>query len=114
MEESLNPSGYETPPMIPGSRSYDDEDAELQAALRASLESHTPSGSAPAPPAPAPAPVRAMPSVPPSAKPAEDDDEEDEEEEEQAPAASSPPIEAKAEVADPDEVRRRRLARFGA
>ncbi|CAE6530005.1 unnamed protein product [Rhizoctonia solani] len=132
-----NLSRYDTPPTVPGafgieSRNYDDEDAELQAALRASLESHTapsaapaaPSGSAvsaPAPRAPAFAAVRSpsavvnppAPSVP-VAKPAEDDeDEEEEEEEEQAPAPSSPEVQAKAEVADPDELRRRRLARFG-
>ncbi|CUA69756.1 Ataxin-3 [Rhizoctonia solani] len=139
MEESLkahdegDSSRYSTPPTVSGgafggtsgNRNYDDEDAELQAALKASLESHAAasagSGSTPAPPAPAPAPapvpaaVRA-PSVPtpsvPAPKPAEDDDEEEEEEEEQTPAVSSPP-EAKAEVADPDELRRRRLARFG-
>ncbi|CAE6444761.1 hypothetical protein ACGC1H_006873 [Rhizoctonia solani] len=138
-DEDMSP--YGTPPTIPGAfrgggnRNYDDEDAELQAALKASLESHAassaPSGnpaSAPVPrnPAPAPVPVPAAvrapsvpaPSVPaPSAstaKPAEDDeDDEEEEEEEPAPAASSPEVEAKAEVADPDELRRRRLARFG-
>ncbi|KAG8730035.1 hypothetical protein FRC11_007516 [Ceratobasidium sp. 423] len=140
MEESLrthqqssdedSPERYDTPPTIPGrfaaeNRSYDDEDAELQAALRASLESHAASSSAPAPVAPsapaarapAPAAVRA-PSVP-AAKPVEDDEDEDEdeeeeeEEEEQTPAPSSPEVPAKAEVADPDELRRRRLARFG-
>ncbi|KAH7339919.1 Josephin-domain-containing protein [Rhizoctonia solani] len=130
MEESLKAheqedsgddlSRYNTPP-IPGAH-YDDEDAELQAALKASLESHTASTASRVP---VPVPVRApsaaaSPAPAPSAstaKPAEDEDEDedesDEEEEEQAPAASSPEVEAKAEVADPDEVRRRRLARFG-
>ncbi|CAE6415574.1 unnamed protein product [Rhizoctonia solani] len=133
-------SHYDTPPTMPGafgasgSRDYDDEDAELQAALKASLESHATSSATPAPvvpsgnaaapraPVPAPAAVRApsatAPSVPaPSAstaKPTEDDEEDEEDEEEQqAPAPSSPEVEAKAEVADPDEMRRRRLARFG-
>ncbi|EUC66948.1 josephin-domain protein [Rhizoctonia solani AG-3 Rhs1AP] len=143
MEASLRTPGqgeteddlhYDTPP-IPGAfggggnRDYDDEDAELQAALKASLESHAASSAAPSAsardPVPVPAVVRApsapAPNVPArsasTAKPAEDDEDEDEEEEEeeeeQAPAAASPEVEAKAELADPDEVRRRRLARFG-
>ncbi|KAJ1304886.1 hypothetical protein OPQ81_006020 [Rhizoctonia solani] len=129
---------YSTPPTVPGgfgisgNRNYDDEDAELQAALRASLETHaasnaapaptaTSSASAPVPRAPATGAIRApgvpVPSVP-VAKHAEDSEEEDEDEDEEgegeeAPAPSSPEVEAKAEVADPDEIRRRRLARFG-
>ncbi|CAE7204875.1 unnamed protein product [Rhizoctonia solani] len=130
-EDDDNSSRYATPP-VPGgfgvgNRNYDDEDAELQAALRASLESHAASSATPAAvprpapgaPVPAPAAVRApsatAPSAPPVPKPTEDDeeDEEDEEEEEQAPAPPSPEVQVKAEVADPDELRRRRLARFG-
>ncbi|CAE7204876.1 unnamed protein product, partial [Rhizoctonia solani] len=127
-EDDDNSSRYATPP-VPGgfgvgNRNYDDEDAELQAALRASLESHAASSATPAAvprpapgaPVPAPAAVRApsatAPSAPPAPKPSEED-EEDEEEEEQAPAPPSPEVEVKAEVADPDELRRRRLARFG-
>jgi ataxin-3 len=83
-----------------GDRNYDDEDAELQAALKASLEGHTAGGAG-----------LAVPSEPrvPEAKPAEEEDEE----EEPTQAPSSPEVETKAEVADPDEIRRRRLARFG-
>ncbi|KAF8694405.1 Josephin protein, partial [Rhizoctonia solani] len=170
MEESLRSHGqgagdedlsqYSTPPSMPGgfgatgSRNYDDEDEQLQAALKASLETHAASGappvsvapqSVPAPrppvpasvPAPAPAPAAPQPpsaragastgvlppstastSSAPTTKPAEnsedEDEDEDEEEEEEKPASKSPEVEAKAEVADPDEIRRRRLARFGA
>ncbi|CAE6374483.1 unnamed protein product [Rhizoctonia solani] len=159
MEESLKSheqsasdedlSQYGTPPTVPGgfgatgNRNYDDEDAQLQAALRASLETHATSGAppvsvapqrVPAPRAPtAAAPQAPSPRVPapsastsvpasrtalassaPTTKPAEESEDEDEEEdEEEAPASKSPEVEVKAEVADPDELRRRRLARFG-
>ncbi|CAE6418316.1 unnamed protein product [Rhizoctonia solani] len=130
-------SRYNTPPIpgafgASGSRNYDDEDAELQAALKASLESHAASSVNPVPAAPAAviaprAPITApgaaasrapVPSAS-TAKPAEDDEEDDDDEEDQedkepGPAPSSPEVEAKAEVADPDELRRRRLARFDA
>ena len=100
----------------PADRHYDDEDAELQAALRASLEQ---SGagltipSVPAAPARAPAASASVPAPAAQARPEEDDDDEEdeEEEEEQTPAPTS--SEDKAEVADPEEMRRRRLARFG-
>ncbi|KAG9100064.1 hypothetical protein FRC06_004570 [Ceratobasidium sp. 370] len=113
-----------------GNRHYDDEDAELQAALRASLEASgpvripseppRPVPAAPVPavpvvPAPIPAPASSAP-VPASSAPApgptslDDTDEEGEgeDEEEKAPVPTS-----KAEVADAEELRRRRLARFG-
>lgn len=99
-----------------GNRNYDDEDAELQAALKASLEEHTVSvpASGSAPPAsavPVPRDPGPVAPNPPAAKPAEpSSDEEDEDEDE---IVQTPAEEPKAEVADPDEVRRRRLARFG-
>lgn len=99
----------------PADRHYDDEDAELQAALKASLEQ---SGagltipSVPAAPVQASAATPASAPAPPTAAPNNDDeDDETDEEEEQTPAPTSPAV--KAEVADPEEMRRRRLARFG-
>ncbi|KAG8721026.1 hypothetical protein FRC08_016336 [Ceratobasidium sp. 394] len=102
-----------------GNRHYDDEDAELQAALRASLESSgqvripsepprpVPVTSAPAPGAEPSAPVASR-SAPGPASSDDTDEEGDDEEEEKAPDPAS-----KAEVADAEELRRRRLARFG-
>ncbi|KAG8779641.1 hypothetical protein FRC12_024000 [Ceratobasidium sp. 428] len=141
--EEGDPEYFVTPPSttqssLPGSfptggdRHYDDEDAELQAALRASLEEATSSSSGPAeqvlpPPRPAapasvpervvvPGPQRIVPvnraPVPGAPVPAsEDEDEEDEEEEGEEEKTPAPA--PKAEVADAEEMRRRRLARFG-
>ncbi|KAF8750957.1 Josephin protein [Rhizoctonia solani] len=149
MEESLRSHGqgagdedlsqYSTPPSMPGgfgatgSRNYDDEDEQLQAALKASLETHAASGAPPVSVRHKACQLRALHAragastgmLPPSTastssapitKPAEnsedEDEDEDEEEEEEKPASKSPEVEAKAEVADPDEIRRRRLARM--
>lgn len=100
-----------------GDRRYDDEDAELQAALKASLEHSGGTGGGltipSVPAAPVRAPAVSAPAPAAQTRPEEDDEDEedDDEEEEQTPAPMSP--EAKAEVADPEEMRRRRLARFG-
>ncbi|KAG8779727.1 hypothetical protein FRC12_023886 [Ceratobasidium sp. 428] len=140
VEEEGDPEYFVTPPSttqpsLPGSfptggdRHYDDEDAELQAALKASLEEATnPSSSGPVeqvlpPPRPAaPASVPERMTVPVDRAPVpgapvpasedgeegEDDEDEEEEEEEKTPAPAP-----KAEVADAEEMRRLRLARFG-
>ncbi|KAI9458551.1 Josephin-domain-containing protein [Russula earlei] len=123
---------------IHGGRVYDDEDAELQAALQASLETappevHTPNANTTRPRA-APArrsPFTAAPAAGPRAgsstrtdEDEDDDDDEDEDDElyfnedevrdtateETLSEAADPP---QAEDPDLDEMRRRRLARFG-
>jgi Ataxin-3 len=107
------------------SRVYDDDDEQLQAALKASLES-MPEGFVvpPTPPRPNVPLSRAQPAVQsqqnappssaaaggPSQESAEDDEEEDEELGSAAP--SSPPPGPAASV-DVEEMRRRRLAKFG-
>lgn len=102
-----------------GHRVYDDEDAELQAALRASLESapegyvHPPT---PPPRRPTlPTPSVSTPSEPPSAAPVSQEPEpmqveDDEDDTETERFTSPPPVEQKPDM---DEIRRRRLARFG-
>ncbi|KAI0045286.1 Josephin-domain-containing protein [Auriscalpium vulgare] len=103
-------------------RVYDDDDAELQAALRASLESVPPGFTIPdTPPATAPAALAPPTAAPPAAvalpgeSRADDEDEYVEEasvaETETEPESEAPP--AREEVVDVDEMRRRRLARFG-
>ncbi|KAG8708883.1 hypothetical protein FRC09_000980 [Ceratobasidium sp. 395] len=143
--EEGNPEYFVTPPSttqpsLPGSfptggdRHYDDEDAELQAALKASLEEATSSspGPLPRPAAPASVPERVVPvdrapvpvgraPVPGAPVPAssahvednEDEDEDEDEEEEEEEEEKTPAPALKAEVADAEEMRRRRLARFG-
>ncbi|KAF9071738.1 Josephin-domain-containing protein [Rhodocollybia butyracea] len=98
------------PPNLMGARVYDDEDEELQAALRASLE-HMPEGWTP------PAET-SVPAVPPntaipinrSASLDSIDDDESIASEDTTTMESS---EAPAEPVDVDEMRKRRLARFG-
>ncbi|KAG8734282.1 hypothetical protein FRC10_011802 [Ceratobasidium sp. 414] len=116
------PGSFPTGPGAGGNRHYDDEDAELQAALKASLEETSGPVSIPSePPRPVPstsvpaavpapsAPVGASHAQTPGPTSSDDTDEEgDDEEEEKAPVPAS-----KAEVADAEELRRRRLARFG-
>ncbi|KAG8711001.1 hypothetical protein FRC09_020823 [Ceratobasidium sp. 395] len=143
--EEGNPEYFVTPPSttqpsLPGSfptggdRHYDDEDAELQAALRASLEEATNSSSSgpveqPLPPPPRPAAPASVPErvtvpvdrarpvpgapVPASSDHTEDNEDEDEEDEEEEEEEKAPAPAPKAEVADAEEMRRRRLARFG-
>ncbi|GJE92281.1 Josephin-domain-containing protein [Phanerochaete sordida] len=104
------------PPAFGGDRVYDDEDAELQAALRASLEMlpegfqvpQSPPARAPSMPAAPPvagAPISAT-VVPPHVP--EDEDEEIETESEADVGAAAPEPQLSME-----EIRRRRLARFG-
>lgn len=96
----------------PADRHYDDEDAELQAALKASLEQSGAGLTIPdVPAAPVRAPATSAPAPATAASNDEDEDEDSDEEEEQTPAPTA--AEDKAEVADPEEMRRRRLARFG-
>jgi Ataxin-3 len=99
-------------------RVYDDDDAELQAALKASLESAptgwtAPEFTSPVPvqPPSAPMPPAAVP-VPPGHQIEEDVDSDDEVEDVEVP--SSDPVHASpAKIVDVDEMRRKRLARFG-
>lgn len=101
-------------------RVYDDEDAELQAALRASLETlpegfripSTPPRGAPPPLPPAstrPVPSQSQPQPRPQAPQAEDDGFETESEADTEASASAAP-EPQLSM---DEIRRRRLAKFG-
>lgn len=114
-------------------RVYDDDDAELQAALRASLESmpegfripspppvRLPNREYPPPPVPAaappsvPAPLARIQTSPPRAAPVippppEDMDDEQSESDSYITAESSPVV----EQLSMEEIRRRRLARFG-
>ena len=101
-----------------GDRVYDDDDAELQAALKASLETVPAGFQVPefAPPAPAPpaasvaegARARALPAVEADASSATDTEPETEPDSE---IGSVP--EARQEDVSVEEMRRRRLARFG-
>lgn len=95
-------------------RVYDDEDAELQAALKASLESvpegfampdTPPARAAPMPPVRAPPPPQTIP------QPMEQDDD-DIMTETESEAESSSAIEPEPQLSM-EEIRRRRLARFG-
>ena len=111
--------------LLSGDRHLDDEDAELQRALAASMEGIPEGWQIPASPPPPPKPVARPPppTAEPSAsatasgdaraslpstttKPDTDGDDQSEDEEEG-------PEEPKEEVLSPDEIRRRRLARFG-
>lgn len=102
-----------------GHRVYDDEDAELQAALRASLES-APEGYVHPPTPPPRRPTLPTPSVsappePPSSAPVSQESEPmqvegDEDDTETERFTSPTPVE---QTLDVDEIRRRRLARFG-
>ncbi|KAH8119567.1 Josephin-domain-containing protein [Phellopilus nigrolimitatus] len=104
-EPAPGSGGASAPPAqrAPGPRVYDDEDAELQAALRASLESMPAGYTHPATP-PAPPPTSAATDAP--LAPAEDAEDDD------AAERSSSPVPPPATV-DVEEMRRRRLARFG-
>jgi Ataxin-3 len=127
-DEDEDDEDYRPPPRNPrpapapstsafaGHRVYDDDDAELQAALKASLEGapegfvvpefttpSPPSRSAPA--APQPAPVPASPSAH-----TETEDDTDDMESSSSFVAEPEPEEEQVSV---DEMRRRRLARFG-
>ena len=97
-------------------RVYDDEDAELQAALKASLES-APEGYVHPPTPPSRRPTLPTPSIPLSSQsltPISSETElmevEDEKDDEPERFTSPPPVEEKVDM---DEIRRRRLARFG-
>lgn len=106
------------------SRVVDDEDAELQAALKASLEG-LPEGFVVPPTPPRPAVRSTSSSYPPMTpmnQPAgspnivtEDEDEEDSEDDEEAEGKGKErELSPEQEKLDVDEMRRRRLARFGA
>jgi ataxin-3 len=96
------------------SRTYDDEDTELQAALKASLEAAPVDFSVPPPPKPATRAVSndidtaAAVSTSASTSKRVEDEEEDEEEEEETEEEPEPPKQPTAE-----EMRKARLARFG-
>ncbi|KAI0074633.1 Josephin-domain-containing protein [Panus rudis PR-1116 ss-1] len=99
-------------------RVYDDEDAELQAALRASLETVPPGFRLPSTP---PRPQR-QPSLPPSAASQPQPPSQPEPQREREPSAETEPeteteseadTGSAAESIDFEEMRRRRLARFG-
>lgn len=97
------------------SRNYDDEDAELQAALKASLEGASPDLTIPTPPRPATRaptaaeePAAASTSTSTSAKKHVESDEEDDDEEEESDEEMESPKQLTAE-----EMRKARLARFG-
>ena len=99
-------------------RVYDDDDAELQAALKASLESApagwtAPEFTSPAPVQPplAPMPPAAVP-MPPGHQIEEKIDSDDEVEDAEVPS-SDPAQASPAKVVDVDEMRKKRLARFG-
>ncbi len=100
-----------------GDRVYDDDDAELQAALKASLE-HVPEGWAPPPDfspsrrQSAPTTLPAAVSAPAPVTQVEDDTESVLSEDTVPSSDAGPPTAAEAPV-DVDEMRRRRLARFG-
>jgi len=106
-------------PRIPGGRVYDDEDEELQAALRASLESVPPGFVLPeSPQAKRPSlPFNAaQPSVPASDPPAQtpaDAPKVGVKDEDEAMTEAETEPEAKEPEVDREEMRRRRLARFG-
>ncbi|CAL1707206.1 unnamed protein product [Somion occarium] len=116
------PSPRRTPPAPAAAatyqthRVYDDDDAELQAALKASLET-VPEGfripSTPPPPQPRPpslAPAATLSAPPAATTKVESAAEADTETESEADTSSIAEAE---EVLDVDEMRRRRLARFG-
>ncbi|KAG8979456.1 hypothetical protein FRC05_008442 [Tulasnella sp. 425] len=111
------------------SRHYDDEDEDLQAALKASLETAPPGFKVPDP---APVPSRSMSPTKPPANPApvltagspskpgkavameeedDDEDEDDDDDEEMVSAPSSPKEEE--QPMSMEEIRKMRLARFG-
>lgn len=103
-------------------RVYDDDDAELQAALKASLETVPPGFILPPnvpPPPPPPQPLTSRPSAETSAtqavekSEAETETETETEAETDAEVASSEPAQATKEEVSIEEMRRRRLARFG-
>ena len=94
---------------------YDDEDEEFQAALRASLD-HVPEGWTAPPefeshrPQATSSSISAVPVIAPSPRSVEDDTESVVSED---TPSSDTPVTAKEETVDVDEMRRRRLARFG-
>ncbi|PCH43396.1 Josephin-domain-containing protein [Wolfiporia cocos MD-104 SS10] len=95
-------------------RVYDDEDAELQAALRASLESMPEGFVIPPPPSPPPAsrslPPASVPAPPPIQQRRSFQSESDDTTETETESEAEPP---QAEQLSMEEIRRRRLARFG-
>ncbi|THH30129.1 hypothetical protein EUX98_g4069 [Antrodiella citrinella] len=100
------------------SRVYDDDDAELQAALKASLESVPPGFQVPDTPPPRrftlpPPPAPSIPPPPPAVRTASSDSMATDDDETESEADSSV-VEEPAPVVDVDEMRRRRLAKFGA
>ena len=113
--------GYATPPerapLAPAfqheHRVYDDDDAELQAALKASLESMPPGFNVPSPPPRSQALAEAAPAenVVPPRPAAEEVEQAETETETESEAGTNAPEEP--EQLSMEEIRRRRLARFG-
>ncbi|RDB25080.1 Ataxin-3 [Hypsizygus marmoreus] len=101
-------------------RVYDDDDAELQAALKASLEQLPEGWQLPEPPqqpSPAPPPVASQAPLQGSSKTEGEREKEDVESvmsDETSTTNADNPSEAPVEAVSVDELRRRRLARFGA
>lgn len=111
-EENMDVDVARPPPTFTsaGHRVYDDEDEELQAALRASMED-TPANWTPPVEAPASAPTFPR-AVEPSRSDSLEDDNESIASEDTALSSDSPAVSA--ESINVEEMRRRRLARFGA
>ncbi|KIY63450.1 Josephin-domain-containing protein [Cylindrobasidium torrendii FP15055 ss-10] len=120
-QETDEGTGGHTPPLAPppaghfGSRVYDDEDAEFQAALRASMETVPEGWTAPpeleqqTPRPPPQAPAQPNPAA--LVLPAQDDDADSVISEDTHSDIAAPAPEPSVDI---DEMRRRRLARFGA